>query len=256
MLKQQHEAANLPQSYQRKEADYQRGVQKDVADINYKKAQTDALVNKPAPQTPLQKIDAKIVGNAIESFRKTAPQLMLQKKNLNRMEQLINETSGGLTGARNLLHIPGRAKSELESASAIAIEPIISLMSPRGTIPQRRFENIQKTHQIEASDFKGTALGKLASLKRFYEILEGRQRHFQGLIEKWGSDIPIEELTKYEDENADIVSSFEKINDQSSGTSNGNTLSFIAPDGQQYYIPANDAEGLSLMEEIKAKEVR
>lgn len=69
LLKQQQEAMSLPQSYQRKEVDYQRGVQKDIADINYRRAQTDALQNKPVPKSyvGLKQGDLNTISNDVKN---------------------------------------------------------------------------------------------------------------------------------------------------------------------------------------------
>lgn len=158
--------------------------------------QSSANRMKTPPQTPFQKkMDEKRVDFMSETLF-NAPHVADSRRSLERLKEL----SQGLKG------IEGYAKAaygsedatEFNTLGLAAIEPVIKVFNPRGSIPQAKIEMIKKEFAPRASDNRWTIEGKLKGLENFTKNAEKLQETMKGLYELYGENIPMEAILNYE----------------------------------------------------------
>lgn len=146
-----------------------------------------------------QKEFQKGIAKQIIDTTQEAGKLAAAESNLDAIEQLIPQVSGPVG------YFPTGAAKELDARGLAAIEPVIKIFNPRGVIPQQKIEMVKSLFAPKSSDLVTTIEAKLKALRSFNDKAQGHAQNFLDLVNQYGENIPLQELTNYEKESNKII---------------------------------------------------
>jgi hypothetical protein len=147
--------------------------------------------NRVIPQTELQK---KISGTVADSII-AVPSLETARQGLDRMEEL-SKSFTGLVGMGKA-YVGNEATAEFNALGAAAIDPLVKIFNPSGPIAQQKLKWLADKASPKATDRQATIMGKINALRQLNESAQQWGSYLNNLYEKYGDNIPPQELLKY-----------------------------------------------------------
>lgn len=157
---------------------------------------------KKQPDSIYEKGKVKI---GLKKYEESVDSLEESTRNLDRINR-IEELSKGVRGITGYIGgvVGGAKATELNALGLAAIEPVLKIFNPRGTLAVQKVKMIQKEFAPRATDLDRTIKGKINALKNINELAKKRSKENISLYEKWEGNPPIEELLKFQDESDKI----------------------------------------------------
>lgn len=155
------------------------------------------------PQTPFGKKLQETSGQFVSDVLLNVPKVAEGRKNIDRLREL-SEGLKGVSGYAKAL-IGTEEAAEFNALGLTAIEPVLKILNPRGTLPQRKVEMIRDLYSPRATDNRWTIDGKLNALESFIEGGEKLGQSITSLYQMYGEDIPLDAILKYESMASDLI---------------------------------------------------
>ncbi len=183
------------QEFTQKERQHKEKLQSklDVAEITSKN-KLSGVAKKVQDKT------TDVIFNAIESTEK----LRGSRQNI----QTLRELSKQLRGPMGYLKaaVGSQEATQLKALGMTAVEPVFGIFSQGGSrLSDFKVKEILRTHAVKPSDLTSVIEGKLNALEILVTNAEAYQEKIIALYEKYGDDIPLDELLKLGREGDQIV---------------------------------------------------
>lgn len=149
-----------------------------------------------------ESFEKKIYENILSTLEE-APRAKQQLKNLDRMSDLIYPLQG-LFGYGKAL-VGSENAAEFNGLGVAALEAPIHALFGKGVIAREKFNALKQAFVPTASESRYKQRGKINALRAFNNEALRKVNHIQGLYDKYGLDIPLDEVFKFNKESQDLV---------------------------------------------------
>lgn len=160
-----------------------------------------------------KKIEENMATNVIDLVH-GGSKLGKAEENLNWLEGNI-ENVGRLKSLVNIGPFQNQKFAEFRNRGNLALDPVIHVFNKSGVVPKEKLQWMRDTFAIDPTDTQEQIRGKINALKSLSRGGIAFEKGLQSLLDKYGTDIPINEYVKLAKETDSFVDSF--INDYSSG---------------------------------------